>query len=381
MRMHLRALVATALFLAITLGPSRVHAQVAGEGAPFSAYHIIQYATMTQFAPEPLIRKDDNGELLLVLREGATREELAARGIEVSETTILALRMMRLIEEDDDVLRTVIPLLDPDATAELRATTGAIAPELAAATRAEVREILGQLDSIGRQRNAYTLLFSYVVDGRVWDIFESRGQVAARSITAEKPFWSGEVWGVSPVREGFASGTNSVSDEGVALKVNWSDAAIPVMRGLMFDWDTQGKILESLREGSRMAPPSAREKLVEYGMADEGGRLVIPVVIERPGDPFYDAMLRLATSIADTTFEMLDVDTLVTRFGFRDRSQALVVAYHELMWDLMTEWEREGLVTPPVLLVDPSSASHADMGDVVFGVVTVPADAPPTPNQ
>jgi hypothetical protein len=46
----------------------------------------------------------------------------------------------------------------------------------------------------------------------------------------------------------------------------------------------------------------------------------------------------------------------------------LVIACHEVMWDLMDAWERRGVVSKPRILADPASAAPADVGDLVFVV-------------
>jgi hypothetical protein len=62
----------------------------------------------------------------------------------------------------------------------------------------------------------------------------------------------------------------------------------------------------------------------------------------------------------------LHLTAIVEEFGFRDAKQALVVAYHEMMWDLMDRLEAEGLVRKPVAFADPGHAQSSDIADLVF---------------
>ena len=343
-------------------------AQIVADTLGFGDFEIIQFATVASWSPESAMELDNNGELVLACRQGLTRDQLGERGIEFAESQIWLLTMLRVLDEEDGELRTAIPLLDTDETAELRAETAAIAEEIAPQSAPGVEMLLNHLRAIGREGNAYSILFSYVIDGLVWDRFEERGRILVREITAERPFWSGEVWGVSPPRTDTASGTNSISDSGVALKVNWSEPAIPLMGELMFDWGAQGAIVETLVAESRVVPNEVREKLARFDLVSEDGRLTIPVIDEQPGNILYEAATALADQIADSALERLAPANLVSRFGFRSHSQALVVAYHELMWDLMEQWEASGLIQVPIALEGSAEARPPDVAALVFAV-------------
>ena len=43
-----------------------------------------------------------------------------------------------------------------------------------------------------------------------------------------------------------------------------------------------------------------------------------------------------------------------------------MIAYHEVMWDLMDRLEGEGIVQKPLAFADPDKAKPADIGELVF---------------
>jgi hypothetical protein len=45
-----------------------------------------------------------------------------------------------------------------------------------------------------------------------------------------------------------------------------------------------------------------------------------------------------------------------------------VIAYHELMWDVLAVLERRGLLARPAILARPEEARESDMAALVFGV-------------
>jgi hypothetical protein len=108
------------------------------------------------------------------------------------------------------------------------------------------------------------------------------------------------------------------------------------------------------------------EMFAPYGLVRANGECDFPIFSER--DALGEAGNALAREIADQVVSQLDIEELVREFGFRDDSQALVIAYHELMWDLVDDLVRTGTVTRPVLLADAPLADKEDVGELVFSL-------------
>lgn len=175
-----------------------------------------------------IINLDNNGQILLACTSERTLEELKSMGIRFTQSQIRLLTDWRLLQENEEVFKTVFPILDEDKTNHLRHQMKKGASTLGQDLREDVISLAKELHSIGREKNVYTILFSYVLDGLVWDIWEEKGILVKRKITEENPFWTGVIWAVYPPRD-FACGTNRLSDKGVSLNINWSERAIPIM--------------------------------------------------------------------------------------------------------------------------------------------------------
>jgi hypothetical protein len=356
-----------ALCVALSLSGHQALSQQTGAtvNPRFKDYDFIQFITSSDLAPSNILHLDNNGDIVLAARQGTTRAELRTHDIPFTESQIALLKTYRLLDETQDTLRTTFPILGPEATRKLRDEVQAVAPTLARRIAPQVRQLRDVLRETGRTKNAYSILFSYVLDGLVWDALERRQVLPPRKITAEQPLWSGQVWAVYPPRS-FSPGTNSMSDHGVALKVTWTEGAIPRMVPFVADIPTLGRLLDDFENHGAARDARVRQVFGPFDLFDAAGHFTVPVIDERASNALYRSARAIAADVAAQAPGLLDLSRLVSDFGFRDREQALVVAYHELMWDLMDQLEELGLAEKPVAFAAPQQARPADISALVF---------------
>lgn len=332
--------------------------------AAWSDYDLIQFITTGQGSPSSILGLDDNGSLVLTASGGVDEEDFARRtGATDSQRQLLV--TWRLLERHGDTLRTSFPIFDEAATRDLRARTLQAALELSAAIAPDVKTLRQELSRRGRSANAYSIMFSYVLDGLTWDLWEAAGAIPPRELSIEHPFWDGEIWAVTPKRAGLV-GTNRISDERGALNVNWSYAALPSMKAFVQDFASLGALFEAFAERSDTVPAEVRGVFEPYGLFGEDGSLMIPIIEEHAGDRLYDLALRIATILTDAAPRALDVAALRRDLGLRSDAQALIVGYHELMWDVLAALEEGGLIRRPTVL--DGHGQPADVAALVFGV-------------
>jgi hypothetical protein len=331
----------------------------------FKSYEFSQFITSAGQSPQQVTALDNNGEILLACTEGRTEDQLRASGVRFAESQIELLKTWRLMEEKDAVLKTAFPILGEEMSQRLRGASRAIVPALGRQLEPDVTKLVALLDHGSRKRNAYTILFSYILDDLVWDRFSERKLIGRRVITAEEPLWAGEVWAVYPPRS-FSMGTNSVSDKGISLKVNWTERAIPKMGPFVADIKTFLRMFDDYVGKGRVEDAEAMKVFGPFGLFDRTGQFTVPVITAKRGDPLFDLSDAIARKVAQAVPSLLDLGGLCKQFGFRDGKQALVVAYHEVMWDLMDHLEGEGIVEKPLAFADPDNAKPADIGDLVF---------------
>ena len=340
----------------------------AGFGQPITLkdYEIIQYITAEDAAPENILDLDNNAAIIMACREGATRTQLGARGIAFNASQIKLLEAWRLIDErSDSILFPGFPIIDPPDMTAIREETQRAADRIGPRIRADVDLFTRQLTEIHRERNAYCIMFSYIVDGLVWQRFEERKLVRKNEVTAATPFWAGEVWALRPRRD-FANGTNSLADKGIAFKIGWCEALIPKMVPFVADWKNLGQMFDDYVAFGRLRDTTATRVFAPYNLFDSLGQFTVPVIREESSDSLYSTCSRLGDNITDEIVATLDLARLQEQFHFRDRDQTLVIVYHEFMWDLMNWLEEHKGLSKPRAFAKPQTATPRDIADLVF---------------
>lgn len=333
-----------------------------------SNYDIVQYiTTANNGSPDNIIKLDNNSAILLNSVEGKSAKQLNDIGIKFNESQVKLLKNWRLIKEEDNILKTNFPILNSQQTEKLRSETKQIAANLGTTLKNDVNTLKEELKKIHREKNTYSILFSYIIDGSVWSKFEKEGLIDKREVTVEHPFWDGEIWALYPKRK-FSCGTNSISDQGIKLSVNWSENTLKNMTPFVADWKNLFKIFDDYVEAGKVKDAKAKEVFVPFGLFNEKGVFTIPVIIEKAGDPLFDICNIISNDIVKEMKELKEVNLLKKDFGFKDNKQTLIIVYHEVMWDLLDYFENQEMITKPVAFADPDNTKPEDISSLVFFV-------------
>jgi hypothetical protein len=206
----------------------------------------------------------------------------------------------------------------------LRRELAAQARTLLPALMPEVRTIMASLSANGMSHSAYSVVFSYVLDGLVWQQFGDAADVRAQ-IDAEHPFWNGAFWAVSPKR-GNAPGTNSYRvDDSTRVLMTWTDSTLALLRPL-------------------------QDKAALTSFVSRGGLLVLD---ERRDTPLMRSSRAMAHDVADAMRAWVSHADLEKLEDTRDPRLGLLIAYHEFMWELLDALVADGVLQPPALLAPP----------------------------
>jgi hypothetical protein len=175
----------------------------------FSEYDVSCYCEVSGTSPAQILKLDNNGDIVLRLLKGKTEKEITVR---YNQSQLELLREFRLLKHEDDFWKTNFPILGETRTLELREEARQTAEKLGALLKQDVINLAKALSNLKREKNTYSILFSYVLDELVWRKFIKLGYMQERTITAENPLWSGVIWAVYPPRK-FSCGTNKISDK------------------------------------------------------------------------------------------------------------------------------------------------------------------------
>jgi hypothetical protein len=328
-------------------------------------YDYTCYCATTGSTPDNIVQLDNNEKLLLALQTPQTLSQLKERGFTFSQSQIQLLLDWQLVREKEGIYETAFPILDSARTASLQQRM----KEHARATIIEIADKISELKSAlaisGRAKTVYTLLFSYVLDDLVWRQFENKKVLRPKQTTTEHPFWGGTFWAVTPRRKAFC-GTNSISDKGFSLEVNWAPNAIPLMTPFVSDWKDQVKMFDEFVTNGKVTDQQAKAVFGPFGVFDSDGHPTIPVITEDPDDPMYRYCLELAGMVSKRVLHEVGEDDLGDSIGCKDKEQTLVIAYHEWMWEFLDECEADGLIAKPLAFAHPEIATSADIGDLIF---------------
>jgi hypothetical protein len=356
------------IMLMVIISFSQIDAQQSNKkrSMTFDDYRIVQYISSAGYDPIKIMRLDNNGDLLLACKKGKTKEQLHGMNILVGDSQIRLLEVYDLLLVEDQVLKTAFPILDAEQIGQIRAITKHVTPELAENLTTDVMELVNHLSKTGREKNTYSILFAYIVDGMIWSDFENMKLANPIHINTEHPFWSGEVWAFYPPRK-FSCGTNTWTEDQFLFKINWSRLANPVLRPFYKEMrKLDDEMFKQFVKTGYIEDADIKNAFSRFGIFDDSGKLLIPTIVENENNELYRMSRRISKKIAEKVTQLLSLEKLKTEYGFRDIQQTLVVVYHELMWDLMDEFEKKGIVDKPILFTNPDKATSKNVADISF---------------
>jgi hypothetical protein len=328
-------------------------------------YELSCYCNAAHGTPNKIVKMDSNGAILAACLSGKTVDQLRNDGVPFTDSQIRLLLDWGLLTEERRVLKTRVLVLDEARTLRLRGLARERAAALASAIEVDVRELIGELRASGREKNTYTVLFSYVLDNLAWERFYEEKLLEDRPLSLEEPFWTGVFWASYPIRA-FSCGTNTTSVKGVTLAVNWSPASRKKMGPLVGPSRTISQLLEEHLAKGRVEDPVLRRQFEPYGLFDAQGRLTAASIQQDASDPIFRTSTAIVKKVSQHELAFLRSEPVRSELASIAESSRLVITYHELMWELLDQLEAMGLVRKPVAMADPDRAKPVDVGDLVF---------------
>mgnify|MGYP000864382185 CR=1 FL=1 len=324
----------------------------------------ICYCTMNNsYHPSSIVSADNNLQLLLNLKNGLTRKQLDSLKIPYVRSQLLLLESYNLINKIDGTYKTAIPILDVEQSSRLRKQSQFTASKIYPEIEKGCRDLVAYLANQNRLNNAYSILFSYVLDGLIWTQFEKEGIVEEWDTTG---IWSGNYWFLTPKRIVDCGGTNYSTKENFAFKWNWSYSE-KVTDGL---WDKNIETLFPLAQGNSIPDKEIINEFADYGFFDKDLRLTIPVINEKENNDLYSLSLKIIDRLNLSFKAKTDVEQLKISYGFNNSSETVVVFYHEVMFDLMDLLLENQVIQLPTAFKSPDKATFKDAADLCFIVIS-----------
>ena len=319
-------------------------------------------------SPSSTAKLDNNWELLLLLKQPKTVAQLDSMKINYTQSQLSLMKQWKLLKEDNNgFYETSIIILGSIRSTELRTHSKQLSSNLTKKIKPKILELKSHLQKINREKSTYSILFSYVIDGMIWDYLENESLIKEREISLNNPLWDGEFWTLYPKRN-FSCGTNSVSENGYSLKVNWTEGLIPKMFPFVSRWDLQEKILDDFINKGKLEDKEAIEVFAKFNIFDKYGNFTIPIIVENDTNNIYAISKDISIIITNFIKTNFDFETLKKKFNFETNSQAVIILYHEMMWDILYSLENENIIEKPIAFKNPSQAKSEDIGDIIIFV-------------
>jgi hypothetical protein len=324
----------------------------------------ICYCTMNNsYHPGSIASADNNWQILLAMKNGLKLKQLDSLNISYKKSQILLLVSHRLLSRADGIYKTAIPILDSVQTADFRKQSKLVANAIYHAIEKECRDLVTHLSEQNRSHNAYSILFSYVLDGLSWKRFEKEKIVEERE---GKGIWSGNYWFLTPKRLFDCGGTNKLRNGEFAFNWNWAYSE-NVTDEL---WDKNIEALFPLTQANAVPNKETIDEFSAFGFFDKDLHLTIPVINEKDNNTLCVLSNNIIDKLLPAFMTNTDIETLKTSYNFSDNSETVVIFYHEIMFDLMDLLIEKQIIQIPKAFQSSENATHKDAADLCFIVIS-----------
>ena len=217
------------------------------------------------------------------LRTPHTQRELLDMGIKCSDSQLLLLEVGGLINKTEGKWKCTIPILDKEQTTSLRNISKEIAKSMYSKTKNDFVSLVHTIKDMGFENNALSLVFSYLLDGRMWTklvLFDDINNHAG---------WSGCYWVLYEPRKDLKFGTNGFGDMNLILTYLNSEVS-PSSK-------TMDDSADEISQYGKINNPQLISKLIPYGLTNKNGNILFPV-IKKQQDSFHQIIDKLVNSIS-----------------------------------------------------------------------------------
>lgn len=317
---------------------------------PYNDWETIAYCSYDSYHPSQYAKIDNNWEILYALRTPMSIKELKATGIPFTYSQIILLHTGGLIESKNNVLHTVMPIFDEEQTKSIRTLSKAIAQIVYNETKEDWAAFANELKKRNLQENAYSLVFSYVLDDKIWE-----KQLPSYDILQNNPTWNGAFWALYDKRPNSKCGTNSIG----TFHQTWSDSL-----SYWPDYDAIAQFVNEYEHNGKIVTKELLDKSMEWGLADKNGNVTVPIIHENSNDTLVnisdDIVAKLASCLNQYSASFMK------EYDVKSENLAKVILYHEVMWDMMDILVNMGIITEPDILKGSADTQKQDFGQIVY---------------
>lgn len=299
-----------------------------------------------------------NDPILQACLVAATPRSLES--LEISDLTdrLEALERAKLVRRTGGHYELAFPAIIGERQEQLTELVTGVADELLPMAEKMIEDIRPHLN--GREEMLYHVLWSYVMDGRLtWQTLVSNLAAQVNATTVEI---DGTAWVIYPSHP-HRAGTNIYGVPSGVLTITWSPGGpLPnVVRDAMKGYESD--LIASALNGKAVEEESVAEALAPYGCIGSNG--MSRIAVWKPDSGAARVGAALAAKYAQEVMARLDFANVADMLDVTP-AQALVIAYHELCYELLGQLEAKGALDIPKVTVGSPEEEFRFVSFVVF---------------
>lgn len=323
-------------------------------GRPLKSFDLSAFCSYNSFHPSEYLT-DNNWDILCAFVQPGTTAKLDSLGIQYNKSQLRLLEVGDLLTCDNNVYSTKMHIFGNSETKKIRKQSKEFADSIFPTIEPKIRRLVGAFDEAGYSKQVYSLIFSYLLDNYIWgDEFLSSPRSCEDHGT-----WSGAYWAMFESRKHDKIGTNGYGP----LMQNWTDN--------LGYWLSSKKMIAFAKEliqtnGNRIENQDIIQSIAGWGLTDENGNILIPVMYRNNNDKI-DLLCRAITTDLSHAVKNHCV-SWGKAHNIASQQLGQVIFYHEVMWDLLDILESKDIISMPAILKG-EEVGKEHFGDICFIVL------------
>jgi len=294
----------------------------------------------------------ENNAILTACLRTAMEENLKQLGKADLHDRLVRLERGGLIKKSEERYRLAFPAIVGQKRAQLQKYAEQAAIRLLPLGEKMIAEIRAHLK--GQDEMLYHILWSIVMDGPfAWNTAKAE---LSRQITTGDTSIENKAWLIYP-HHPFRAGTNSYNISLGHLRITWSPntPSPTAIYGTILQY--QNDLVEAIEQKRPIESTGAKESLRKYGLVDDAGKVNIYTL--ESNSEVVNISSSLSAEFSRQLTANLDVIELADMLDVSPGA-ALVVAYHEICWQLLQSLaEKKTLEIPPIVTIAGTNPNEA----------------------
>jgi len=332
----------------------------------YKNYDMTCYCSATE-TPHAVASYDNNLEILIALKNGLSKAGLDSLNIKYTYSQLKLLQVYNLILKRNNKYYLNIPILTNEQTDQLRTVSKNLANKITLHIENEISDLITYLNSTGYTKNSFSIIFSYILDGKIWEKFEERKVLKPFSRSNDMSPWEGYFWILSSKRE-VKYGTNSQTDSNLTFSVT-SGAPNRILKTFYVSDNLIDTLLINIIQSGKVVDKNAIEAFKKFNIVDDFGNVNVPIISEKDQSKLFELSNSIVTKICDDITTDRYLNDITKIFKFSSLEQTVVILYHEILWDLLDNLVEKKLITKPMIILNPDKAVDSDLSDLIFLII------------